>query len=229
MFLKKIWKELPSLLCLFVACILSLIIFKSLHNSLEIPSIWVFLFKLLPFIFALAFISLFPFDKFKTPLKLLLILFAFAVIFSYCIGKLIYYFVDKPVYVEFYLLLQIMTPLIILSLALALRCGGMDTKDVAIFGVTGIILMVSGIEDLVSQIVRVIIVPGYTIPETWNWARHITVFLGHVTTKNEAYVFISIHFVIIFFILYFAYTKNNPYTWIIKNIVGRRQAGNGDQ
>jgi hypothetical protein len=221
MVLKKYRKEIVALGFLLAALVLTGVVLTWGHDSLEIPNVWVFLLKLLPFACAAAFIALFPLDRLKTPLKLLAVLGAFGVIFAFFIGKLIYYFLERPVWVEFYLLLQFMTPVIILSLALALRCGGMKTRDVAVFGATGIVFMVSGIEDLVSQIVRMVIVPGYAMPATWDWARHMTVFIGHVPTQYEAYAFIAVHFALIALILYVAYAKNNVFLRLGKRLTAR--------
>lgn len=220
MFSKDIKNAVLSIVCLVVAAVLSLFILSWNHHSLEIANLGVFFFKLLPYIFSLAAICLFPFEKIMVPLRLLLVLAAFGVLFGYSVGKLIYLFNAQVPYQVFYLELQLLTPMIILSLTLALRCGGMAVKDTAIFGIIAILFMISGIEDLTSQFIRIAIVPGYTIPETWDWAQHMTVFMGRVLTKHEAYIFISIHFVLIALVLYFAYTKENLYTLVSKKLKG---------
>lgn len=201
---------LISLLCLLLAGGATLFILSWDEHSLEIANLGVFFFKLLPFVFAIMAICFFPFETVSTPLKLLACVSAFGIFFCYGVAKLIYYFIENVTYEEFYLLLQLLTPFVLLSLALALRCGGMKGKDVGIFGLISIIFMISGIEDLTSQYVRIAIVPGYKIPETWDWANHMTVFFGRVLTKNEAYIFIAVHFVMIALILYLAYAKNSP-------------------
>ncbi len=207
---KNVKNILISLFSLILAGICTLFILNWDEHTLKIASLGIFFFKLLPFVFALIALCFFPFEKINTPIKLLFCVFAFGIFFCYGVAKLIFYFIEQVTYEEFYLLLQLLTPLMILSLALALRCGGMKGKDVGIFGTIAIVFMISGIEDLTSQYIRIALVPGYKIPETWDWANHMTVFLGRVLTKNEAYIFIAIHFVIIALILYLAYSKNNP-------------------
>jgi len=223
MFTKNIKNLVISIVCFLIAASLTAFIVKWDQHALEIANIGVFFFKLLPFVFGLAAICFFPFDDIKNvPLKLLLVLSTFGFFFCYGMAKAIFLFVGKVPYQEFYLLLQLLTPTFILSLALALRCGGMTAKDVAIFGTITIIFMISGIEDLTSQWIRIAIVPGYIVPEQWAWANHMTVFLGRVPSKNEAYVFIAIHFVLMAIILYFAYTKNNLYTWFVEKYIKKQ-------
>ncbi|OPX42960.1 hypothetical protein CLHUN_31040 [Ruminiclostridium hungatei] len=214
---KNVKDILISVFCVLIAGAAALFILSWDEHALKIANLGVFFFKLVPFVFAIMAICFFPFEKISTPVKLLFCVSAFGVFFCYGVAKLIYYFIEQVTYEEFYLLLQLLTPFIILALAFALRCGGMKSKDVGIFGAISIIFMISGIEDLTSQYVRIAIVPGYQIPENWDWANHMTVFLGRVLTKNEAYIFIAVHFVIIALILYLAYSKNNPLKRLLKS------------
>ena len=213
---KNIRNILFSVLCLILACACTVFILNWSEHAQTIANLGVFFFKLLPFVFALMALCFFPFEKINIPIKLLFCVFAFSIFFCYGAAKLIFFYCEQSPYEDFYLLLQVLTPLFILSLALALRCGGMKSKDVGVFGAIAIIFMISGIEDLTSQFLRIAIVPGYQIPEKWEWANHMTVFLGRVLTKNEAYIFIAIHFVIIALILFFAYAKKSPFNQGIK-------------
>jgi len=214
-----------SFICLFITLGLTVFILNWDKHTLEIMNLGVFFIKILPFVFAMAAICFFPFDRVNVPLKLLFVLFSFGVIFSYGFCKLIFLFLKQVEYQEFYLLLQMITPIIILSLALALRCGGMLAKDVAVFGAIAFIYMVSGIEDLMAQVVRMSS-PGYVFPETWDWATHMTIFVGRPLNKYEAFVFIGIHFVIIALILYIAYAKNNIFMRLSKKLYNKILATN---
>lgn len=197
-----------SIACMAVAAVLTVLIMNWSSHTLEIKNLTVFLIKLVPFFLVLAGICYFPFEKTAMVLKLLFVLFAYGVIFSYGFCKIIYLFLKPVPYEEFYLLLQILAPFIILSLVLALRCGGMKAKDSAVFGTITLIFMVSGFEDLMAQFVRMGD-PGYVFPEVWAWATHMTIFVGRALNKYEAFAFIGIHFVLIALILFAAYKKDN--------------------
>jgi len=56
--------------------------------------------------------------------------------------------------------------------------------------------MLSGIEDLLFWVWR-----GEPVPDQWDWADHITVLLGHVASRAEAYVFIGLHLLVAVIVL----------------------------
>jgi hypothetical protein len=85
-----------------------------------------------------------------------------------------------------------------IALALAYRVGGGSREGVLRVGAAMTILQMSGLEDLVAVLLNSRL-DG--IPEVWDWAHHITVRLGHVATRNEAYAFIAVHVVLAVLVL----------------------------
>jgi hypothetical protein len=94
---------------------------------------------------------------------------------------------------DLYLHVVVFVPFIMIALALAYRVGGGSREGVLRVGAAMTILQMSGLEDLVAVMLNSRL-DG--IPEVWDWAHHITVRLGHVATRNEAYAFIVAHVVL---------------------------------
>ncbi|MFI7451496.1 hypothetical protein ACIBQX_28645 [Nonomuraea sp. NPDC049714] len=94
---------------------------------------------------------------------------------------------------DLYLHVVVFVPFIMIALALAYRVGGGSREGVLRVGAAMTILQMSGLEDLVAVMLNSRL-DG--IPEVWDWAHHITVRLGHVATRNEAYAFIAAHVVL---------------------------------
>jgi hypothetical protein len=88
----------------------------------------------------------------------------------------------------FYALMRMATPMIILALALAYRLGGAGAVPVRRVAYASVLVMLSGLEDLLFWVWR-----GQPVPARWDWADHMTVLLGHVASRPEAYVFIAVH------------------------------------
>jgi len=194
-----------------IAILLATIIVSSPYHTQSIPSIWIFIFKLLPFFFALIGISLFPSHKIKPPWNLILIILGFGIVFCYFFPKQAYFFL-KSEWENFYLVSQMMIPFIILLLAFTMKMFGLKIKETFIFGLTCIIFMLSGIEDLFFLLLNPNLETGeFMIPNKWDWAHHMTIRVGRVLSKNEAFAFIALHFLIIIFIFYFSYSNNR---WI---------------
>lgn len=91
-------------------------------------------------------------------------------------------------YDGFYAQMRILTPLLILLFALQYRLGGGAAGSVRRMAYASLLVMLSGIEDLLFHVWR-----GGPIPARWDWADHMTVRLGHVASRTEAYVFIAVH------------------------------------
>ena len=121
-------------------------IFFFLPSSREVESLNIFLFKLTPFFFATFSISLLDVD-FVRRLKLSfpMLLFCFLTIFTIFMPKVFYYHKDFDTIYYFCL---IITPFIILTIALAYRLGGGSTGNVLRLAFIMLCLMISGIEDL---------------------------------------------------------------------------------
>ncbi|MFI6323799.1 hypothetical protein ACIBG8_40175 [Nonomuraea sp. NPDC050556] len=89
-----------------------------------------------------------------------------------------------------YLHVVVFVPFLIVGLALSYRLGGGTREGVLRIGAATTLLQLSGAEDLVAVLMNRRL-DG--VPEVWDWAHHITVRLGHVATRQEAYIFIGVH------------------------------------
>ncbi len=169
----------------------------------EITSLWMLLVKLTPQLAALACVAWLDVAWAR---RLRLHLVALPAIFLAFLG----YFVPATFmtaldmvdgtaeFEDLYLHVVVFVPFIMIALALAYRVGGGSREGVLRVGAAMTILQMSGLEDLVAVLLNSRL-DG--IPEVWDWAHHITVRLGHVATRNEAYAFIAVHVVLAVLVL----------------------------
>lgn len=169
----------------------------------EITSLWILLVKLTPQLAALACVAWLDVAWAR---RLRLHLVALPAIFLAFLG----YFVPATFmtaldmvdgtaeFEDLYLHVVVFVPFIMIALALAYRVGGGSREGVLRVGAAMTILQMSGLEDLVAVLLNSRL-DG--IPEVWDWAHHITVRLGHVATRNEAYAFIAVHVVLAVLVL----------------------------
>jgi hypothetical protein len=182
-----------------LAVVSAAFVWFGLPHDREVKSLWIFLTKLLPFVFAAEAVARLDVEWAKrTRLPLLLIPPAFLVYFVYFVPKIFFYGAEvdgtKEAYFSLYYNVLTLTPLIILSLVLAYRLGGGAAATVRRLAYAMLLLMLSGLEDLAFLTVNHHTDPAYAhIPAVWSWASHMTVFIGHAPTKHEAYAFITVH------------------------------------
>lgn len=98
---------------------------------------------------------------------------------------------------RFYGQMRILVVFLILALALGIRLGGATAGQVRRASYACLLVMLSGLEDLMFQVWR-----GSEIPDQWGWAEHMTVRLGHVASQNEAFAFIGVHLVLALVVLF---------------------------
>ncbi|MGN9838477.1 hypothetical protein ACTMTI_10200 [Nonomuraea sp. H19] len=173
-----------------------------LPHDREVKSLGIFLVKLLPFVFATEAIARLDVEWAK---RIRLVLFlvppAFLLYFLYFVPKIFFFggveAGTREAYYGLYYHVLTVTPFLILSMVLAFRLGGGTAALVRRLAFGMLLLMLSGLEDLAFLTVNDHTDPAYaTIPEVWDWASHMTVFLGHPPTKYEAYAFIVVHVVL---------------------------------
>lgn len=156
-----------------------------------IANVWVLLGHLVPFVFGVeAIASLRPEWFRRLRLQMLAQVGCFVMVFCYFVPRMF----DRSLSGDsdgFYYLMLTVVPLLILSFALQGRLagGGVATVRRAAYG--SILIMLSGIEDALFWVWR-----GDPIPQVWDWAYHINVFLGHIASRTEAFVFIAVHLVL---------------------------------
>ena len=204
------------LLALAAGC--AAVVWFGLPHDREVKSLAIFLFKLLPFVFAVEAVARLDLELARR-LHLVRILLpaAFAVYFLYFVPKIFFYLDDFP---TVYYHILALTPIIIVSLVLAYRLGGGTAGNVRRVGYALLLIMLSGLEDLAFLTVNNHTEPPYNeIPAVWEWASHMTVFLGHPPTRNEAFAFIAVHVVLVVFLLV------APTRWFEKLRPRRRDRG----
>jgi hypothetical protein len=162
----------------------------------DIPNVGVLLVKLVPFVLAVeavAALRLGPAARRTVALAAIPV--CFLVYFAYFVPRV--FFEEGSGSDGVYYLLLTLTPFLILTFVLALRLGGGSAGLVRRLGYALVLLQLSGIEDLAYIKVNPQTDPDWlSVPDVWTWADHITVFLGHPATKEQAYVFIAVHVVL---------------------------------
>ncbi|MFE9581048.1 hypothetical protein ACFYO1_32060 [Nocardia sp. NPDC006044] len=154
----------------------------------SIENIWTLLASLIPFVLAAETIaSLLPHWFRRGRLVEICALGAFAVVFCFLVPKIFAAALDDD-FNRLYSWMRILVPLLILCLALMLRLGGALPAVTRRVSYAGILIMLSGLEDLAFQLLR-----GKPLADRWDWADHMTVRLGHVASRNEALAFIVVH------------------------------------
>jgi hypothetical protein len=158
----------------------------------EISSLWVFLFKLTPFVaagIAIAWLDLGWAHRLR--LHLVLIPACFLTFFCFFVPRIFYYrSITGP---EHYYTILTLVPFMILAFVLAYRLGGGPRSMALRLCFALIILQLSGLEDLAFFVTNPHPGGWASIPQVWDWANHIRVRLGHYPTRNEAFAFIGVH------------------------------------
>ena len=188
-----------------VALVLAAVIWFVLPHDREVDSAWLLLFKLTPFVAASIAVAWLDVDWAR---RLRLHLFAlpacFLVFFCFFVPKLFFYATQDDGFPQMYYHMLTLVPFIILSMVLAYRLGGGSRSGVLRVAFALMLLQLSGVEDLAFLTVNDHPADSRfaDIPEVWDWASHMTVFLGHAPTKNEAFAFIAVHVVLALLVLF---------------------------
>ncbi len=197
------WRNLLWAIPFLLALALALYIYLGMPHERDLPSTWVLLFKLVPFFLASFSIAWFPRSK---ALGALLVFATLLPFLGFLVPRALHLaitgFNTDPVadtaalvatFGEFYTIVAILVPYIILALALAYRLGGGSAGSSLKVAWAGLLLMLSGYEDLMFWTVN----PRGPMPEVTRWASHINIFFGRPATQTEFYLFIAAHAVLI--------------------------------
>ncbi len=173
-----------------------------LPHDREVKSLPILLLKLVPFVLATEAISRLDVSpEMRTRWASVLVPVTFLVYFVYFVPEIFIYADDSSpdsFYGLYYSILTL-TPLIILSLAVAFRVGGGSSSTVRRLAYGMLLLMLSGLEDLAFLTLGGHLSPP---PEEWTWASHMTVFIGHPPTTSQALVFIAVHVLLSLLVLF---------------------------
>ncbi|NUR82554.1 MAG: hypothetical protein HOY71_00545 [Nonomuraea sp.] len=195
-------KPLGFLIFVALAVAAAAFIWFGLPHDRQVKSLGIFLVKLLPFVFATEAVARLDVEWAKR-IRLVLwsVPLAFLGSFLYFVPKIFFYggveVGSREAFYGLYYHVLTVTPFLIMAMVLAFRLGGGSPAPVRRLSYGMLLLMLSGLEDFAFLTVNDHTDPAYaTIPEVWDWASHMTVFLGHPPTKYEAYAFIAVHVVL---------------------------------
>lgn len=176
------------------AAVVALVVHETVPNDVE--NLWSFLLALVPFFLAAEAVARFPeaWAKvwFVPPLMVVAV---FTVVMGVFAPLMFGRFVDGD-FDGFYGLMRMLMPFLILALVFALRLGGGTAGQIRRAAYASLLIMLSGLEDLMFSVWR-----GDEVPDKWEWAEHMTVRLGHVASQNEAFAFIAVHLILALAIL----------------------------
>ncbi|MEQ4722907.1 hypothetical protein [Nonomuraea sp. B19D2] len=195
-------KPLGFLIFAALAVASAAFVWFGLPHDREVKSLGIFLVKLLPFVFATEAVARMDVEwARRIRLVLWSVPVAFLVYFLYFVPKIFFYggvaAGSREAFYGLYYHVLTVTPFLIMAMVLAFRLGGGSAGPVRRLSYGMLLLMLSGLEDLAFLTVNDHTDPAWaTIPEVWDWASHMTVFLGHPPTKYEAYTFIAVHVVL---------------------------------
>ena len=177
-------RNLPFLGLITVAVGLAAYVWLAMPHDREVQSLGIFIFKLLPFIFAAEAIARLDQELFKRlNAAMVLLPICFMVFFLYFVPKIFYYVGDHP---NVYYHILTLTPFLILTFALAHRLGGGSPGAARRIAFGLLLIMISGAEDLAFLTVNDLRGTDFhPIPEVWNWASHMEVRLGHPPSKTK--------------------------------------------
>jgi hypothetical protein len=203
------WRKIRWILPLFPALVVGAYIYFGMPHEREIRSLWTLLFKLTPFFLAGFSVAWFP-QKASPLLKAVLVFATLLPFLGFLVPRLLHLTIAGyemgydmapssdiapllETFGQYYTMVAILVPYVILMIAFAYRCGGGGSANCLKIAWTGLLLMLSGYEDIMFWLVNA----RGPFPEVATWASHVTVFLGRPATRAEFYVFIGVHLVLI--------------------------------
>jgi hypothetical protein len=189
-----------AFVALAAALVLAGVVWFALPHSRTVTSVWVLLFKLTPFAAAVACVACIDLDwARRLRLHLVALPAFFLAVFCFFVPKIFFYALqpNRAGWHELYYHVLTLVPFLIVGLVLAFRLGGGSSEGVLRLGAALLLLQLSGIEDLAFLKLN-----HYPVPHRWTWASHMSVFLGHAPTRNEAYAFIAVHVVLALLVLF---------------------------
>lgn len=160
-----------------------------------------FLFKIMPLILAVLAIALFPNKNHWTSLFLLLCFIFYMGYIDSAFFLQIKRLIDaaladayKQQFPAFYMFNIFVNSFTVLLAIFAYRLGGASTARVLKLGLSGILIIISGLNDLTMWVMY----PWVNgRPFVLNWASHVTIFIGHEPNIYEMLAFLAVHLILI--------------------------------
>ncbi|MEE8600101.1 hypothetical protein [Euzebya tangerina] len=194
-----------ALVSTVLAVALAAVVLFVLPQEREVRSLGIFIFKLLPFVFAataIATVDRAVIDRFAV--KALLLVAAYLGFFLYLVPKITF---NRESFEDLYAILLITAPYVILTLVLAYRLGGGPPGKTFRLAIALLLLMISGLEDLAYFTVNDDPSWPDPFPETWDWVSHITVRIGRAPTREDIIVVASLHVVAALAVLFLPFDR----------------------
>jgi hypothetical protein len=179
---------IPALLG--TAPILMIMVIRAPDRTID--NIGELLFKLSPLVFAAITIALFPRrSRWAGGLIVLGYLCYMGYLDSaYALRVLTYVDQGSSGFAQFYQFTLLVNSFTVLFALFAYRMGGADTVSVLKAGLAGVVIVISGLNDLSFWAMA----PwAGSRPDTLSWASHIGVFFGHPPTVAQAVLFAAVH------------------------------------
>ena len=105
----------------------------------------------------------------------------------------------KAQFSEYYRFSIFANAFVLLSAVFAFRMGGATSAQVLKLGVAGILVLVSGLNDLTMW--AMYDWPGGVRPDSFDWASHVSIFLGREPRLIDMLAFAAVHLVLMLAIL----------------------------
>lgn len=175
------------------AAVLAGLIMVVLPPDQTLDNLAEWLFKLSPFLFAVAAVAVFPRGRFGPALVVVGVLAYMGYLDTALILRILEYRADGEFSVVYQFQLFVVTYIVLFGL-LAFRLGGARTATVAKVGVAGVLIVISGLNDLGFWVMNDWGADGR--PATLDWASHIIVFTGGPPSVPVAVVFLVVHLVL---------------------------------
>jgi hypothetical protein len=175
------------------AAVLAGLIMVVLPPDQTLDNLAEWLFKLSPFLFAVAAVAVFPRGRFGPALVVVGVLAYMGYLDTALILRILDYRADGEFSVVYQFQLFVVTYIVLFGL-LAFRLGGARTATVLKVGVAGVLIVISGLNDLGFWAMNDWGADGR--PSTLDWASHIIVFTGGPPSVPGAAVFLVVHLVL---------------------------------
>lgn len=175
------------------AAVLAGLIMVVLPPDQTLDNLAEWLFKLSPFLFAVAAVAVFPRGRFGPALVVVGVLAYMGYLDTALILRILEYRADGEFAVVYQFQLFVVTYIVLFGL-LAYRLGGARTATVLKVGVAAVLVVISGLNDLGFWLMNDWGAEG--APSTLEWASHIIVFTGGPPSVPVAVVFLAVHLVL---------------------------------
>jgi hypothetical protein len=200
------------------AALLTVLIMVVLPADRTLHTVWDFAFKISPMLFGVLAIAVFPRQRTWAPVAVL----AGCVVFLGLIDSASFLQVSQLVdaanadaaqaqFATYYRFSTFVDAFVVLFGVLAYRLGGGSTESVLRLGLAATCLVVSGLNDLTMWAMYAW--PNNVRPKTFDWASHVTIFIGRPPRLSDMLAFLVVHLCVATLLLLLPLPKNRWDQW----------------